>query len=164
MKKTLIHVIGNIAAGKSTLIETIKPSFQDAQFFSVDEYRKEHGSSVENYEEYVWRRLFGDLIDSQFAILETSGTSRYIPRLEKEFDGRVIRVLVRTPIEVCMQRYIARRNDGYELPPVPWRKPVELAIFDINALLYTKSFDAAIDGQKTIESMSLDFKKIFIRA
>ncbi|GGD45073.1 hypothetical protein GCM10011514_06390 [Emticicia aquatilis] len=164
MKKTLIHVIGNIAAGKSSLIETIKPQFQDAQFFSIDEYRKVYGSWVEDYEGYSWRKLVEDLIKSPFAILETSGTSRYVPLLEKEFDGRVIRIIVKTPIDLCLKRFIDRRDNGYELAPIPWRKPVELAMFDINDILYSKKYDAEIDGKKTIESMSLDFLKIFKRA
>lgn len=114
MQKLLINVIGNIGVGKTTLLNAVKPEFKEADYFHIDQYRKQHRVDSFVKEQLTWEYLRQDIHNSQLAILESSGTSINLESIIKTFKftgGKVITILINGTPEECERR---ATNRGFE--------------------------------------------------
>jgi dephospho-CoA kinase len=108
MKPFRLNIIGNICSGKSELIDLIKKDFENAEYFSIDEYRKEHGSFDKNSDALVWERFIEDCTESPFSVTESSGTSRYFKHIRGIARANVIVVLLECPDYISLDRFKKR--------------------------------------------------------
>lgn len=123
----LISLVGNIAAGKTTLAVFLK---EQLGFSSrcLDSYREKWNSNETiDGEAIAQSKLIADLKKREAnVILESSGTGKYYASYLKAFkEGHkgeeVIEILVDTPCIRCANQHKKRLDEGYKLPPYPWK-------------------------------------------
>ena len=110
----VVHIIGNIGAGKTTLSNEMKEAFPEFKILSIDNYRLKYADGTKDGENLAWEKLLTDVQkyneDNKYILLESSGTSWRI----KYFPTNAI-VYVDTPIEICSERIRKRGKTN-----VPW--------------------------------------------
>jgi predicted kinase len=147
MKKQLILLIGNLAAGKTLALETVKPFLSaDVFCFSIDDYRHKYQAHTPELEAAAWNAMFEDILKCDVAIVETSGTSRYLNLLTGYLVADTKTIKIDTPPQICLQRFNKRRGTAYVKPPLPFFKEPINAIKDICSLLMFSDADVVIDG------------------
>ena len=147
MKGVLVLLMGNLASGKSSLIEAVKPDLKDSvNCLGIDEYRTLYEAHTYENETKAWTSLMSDVSESENVLLETSGTSKWIKEIKASWTGLIISVHLKTPEHVCANRFSDRRKSGYKSPPMPFFKPFDKAIKDIGSLLMFENSEYTIDG------------------
>jgi hypothetical protein len=161
--KMLINITGNIASGKTTLINHIKEYFPEALFLSIDEYRIKHNASLNfNNEIIAWKALFEKALDSDFVFVESSGTSKFIRYLSERYDGDVVNILLHCDKAICKNR-LANRNKALSKNShqFPYEYSIESSIDYIDSALNCIKYDYKINSNQDITSIKAIFLKIF---
>lgn len=116
-----ILVLGNIASGKSTMIGQMKHILQGYEVIAIDDFRIRYGDgSMEA--EIISKQMFIDSItEHKNQIIEAMGTGdtgiKIFEKLSR-FKEHVITVILRTPLEICIERLKKRESRiPYPAPP-----------------------------------------------
>ena len=110
----LIHIIGNICAGKTTFSKWLQKQIKDSVLISIDEYRIKYGDGSKLGEINAWQVLIDDieiyLTENKTVIFESSGTAwrtKYFPL--------GLAIYINTPLQECRNRIEKRGKTN-----VPW--------------------------------------------
>jgi hypothetical protein len=143
----LVFVAGNLAAGKSAALDYVTKSLKpEVAIFSIDAYRHKFQAHTPENEERAWDALISDVLKCKFPILETSGTSKHLEGLKKQWTGLHVTIKIDTPEFICMRRFEKRKQGHYKSPPLPFYKEASMAISHIGSLLLFSAADIDIDG------------------
>ena len=77
----IINVCGPPASGKSTLVEKFVSEYKEFVHISIDNYRIKY-----NDEFIAWDKLYEDLMNTKYVLLESSGISYHIREIELDLD------------------------------------------------------------------------------
>lgn len=157
MKATMLIIVGNLASGKSTLINNIKPNFPKAEFFSIDEYRTKFESNTAEKDALAWKTLIEDVKNLHFVILECSGASKYFPLLKSRYRGRVITILIDIPIHVSVIRAKRRENELQ----ISKKYTILQSVKYIDEKIKELTIDAVVNGDQSEKSLVTDFLNLF---
>ena len=156
MSKVLLVIIGNIASGKSTLINTVKERVRGFVFYSIDQYRSQYKAIDPTTDKRAWDLLIKDVSNTERAIVECSGTSKYFDTLINSFSGKVVVIKIECSVKTCIQREKLRIQHGY-IKPLFSSYDIEESIRYIDGKLNDIYSDYSIDGEQSNEEVSKSF-------
>ena len=70
-----ILILGNIASGKSTITQKLKPILQDFEVIAIDDFRIQYGDGSMEAEENSKQIFFDAIVEYKNQIIEIMGTS-----------------------------------------------------------------------------------------
>lgn len=123
-----ILILGNIASGKSTITQKLKPILQDFEVIAIDDFRIQYGDGSMEAEENSKQIFFDAIVEHKNQIIEIMGTGdtgmQVFDKLSM-FKERSVAIILQTPLEVCMERL---KNREWKVPyPAPHEKAFALA-------------------------------------
>ncbi len=161
MQKTLIHIVGNICSGKTTLVDSIKPYFPTAFFYSIDEYRLKYNADSMSNDAFAWQAIQRDILKANFAILESSGASKYVESIHEDFKirgGRIITIKIACNTEICLERFRLRPSKSLQITD---RYNIEQSIEYISTRLALLPSNDVIDGTQSTNYVKNSFLNLF---
>lgn len=157
--------MGNIASGKSTVIDILKNRMSDYIYLSTDDVRRSAGDSP------MTERQIGDTIINQFhhelLVIELTGAGNNYARIKTELKRQnfsITQILLYCKPHACWLRYDQRKRSGYKAFAM-FNNPghIKETIYAFDELLSHKSYDLEIDsiknGPSKSASLILDFIK-----
>lgn len=157
---TLLCIIGNIAVGKSTVIDQLKQRLPDYNVFKIDDFRKAHLAYTAHGERMAQNALKMKIIDTQNScIYESTGISKHfysIVSAWQKLKGNVVIVLLDAPLSVAQTRYWNRKNqEGFRAIPFPYYSEVHQAMENLDVALEDSYYDYIFDtSQKSAAEIS----------
>jgi len=115
-----IHIIGNIASGKSFLAKKLSEN-TGLTVFSIDDFRQ----TINNLagfegEKLVWMTFENIVMAHPDCITESTGVSYHWPALITMCPGIIIKVI--TPWKQCLKNHKHRiKNENWQAPPLPYK-------------------------------------------
>ena len=119
-----ILIFGNIASGKSTLIDKLKIVLSDFEIIAIDDFRKCYGNGSMEYEKYAKQRFLEAIVPCKNQIIEAMGTGntgKYLFEKLSVLQEHNLVVILQTPLSVCQERLKQRKWD------IPYPAPTKQA-------------------------------------
>lgn len=147
---TLLCIIGNIAAGKSTVIEHLSPLLPDYNVFKIDDFRKAHLAFTGHGERTAQNALKMKIINTKGpCIYESSGISKNFDSIVsdwKNYRGKVVIVWLDAPIYILQMRHWSRTYQGESgVVPFTYPTPINMAMVSIDSALQEAYYDYIYD-------------------
>ncbi len=143
-----IVVIGNICAGKSTLVNQIEKGYR---IVKIDDLRKKFGNGSFSKEYYCWALFLEACEDKSDAILEFTGCGIHIYAIKEALSDKDVKIIfVKTPLSICQER---AKNKDFEIP-YPWKsdifETIRLLDVELNSLIETGFWkvDLTLNGEE----------------
>ena len=114
-----IHIIGNIASGKSFLAKKLSEKIKYS-ILSIDNYRFSTNNFVGiSGEKLSWMTFENTVVSTENCITESTGVSYHFQSLITLAPGLIIKVA--TPWKQCLKNHKARvKNENWQAPPMPY--------------------------------------------
>jgi len=143
-----IFIIGNIASGKSTVCKMLAKA-TGYKHHGIDNYRRRYNQDATVLgESMAWQFYIDAVSKKKEMIIENSGVSQNFELLRHKAGKPRMIILLHCPATECIRRHRQRMKKGYRLPPSPWKRPMENAITNIDALLRIAEYDIRIDSSE----------------
>ena len=162
-KKKCLVIVGNLAAGKSSVCQLFLARFEQFTHLSLDTWRFVAlgvGQAREQAAQAAALNLISD--EHPNIIFETVGTGRFFEKairllMSRDYEIEMIH-LVCDP-DTCLRRFYQRAYDGYQLPPYPYTfNPQEAVRFIASAhreLYFKRVFDMEeLTPQNVVDKLS----------
>jgi predicted nucleotidyltransferase len=108
-------VFGNIHAGKSTFIDSLKQDIGFGTVLSIDAYRQLYGDGTLAGEEKAIKNFLYDVRNTEHAIIEATGLGTVGQNLFMYLEDPLIYLIhVQTPLDVVLQRI--RKSNKFDTP------------------------------------------------
>lgn len=161
-KKKCLVIVGNLAAGKSSVCQLFVARFEEFTHLSLDTWRHVAlgvGQAREQAAQSAALNLVSD--EHPNIIFETVGTGRFFDKairllLSRGYEIQMVHLVC--DADTCLRRFYQRAYDGYQLPPYPYAfKPQEAVRFIASAhreLVFKRVFDMEeLTPQNVVDSL-----------
>ena len=112
-----LFVVGNISAGKSYLIDKIKPILPNYKVLKIDDYRISHCDGSLEKELQMWKDFPNEIMKYDDVIVELSGGGKVADNTIKQLEANSFLVLfVDTNPTICIER---SKNKDFQKTPYP---------------------------------------------
>lgn len=116
-----IFVFGNVGAGKTSIVATLKKSLM-FEVLAIDDFRRQYGDYTKEGELLARRKFFNSVVPDKNQIIESIGVGKVgddLFELIKDGTEQIICLIVKVPKEVCFERLSHRVWD------IPFHLPLE---------------------------------------
>ena len=123
-----VIVFGNLASGKSYLSDKIRNEIPSLEYLAVDDFRKKIGDGTMEKEVQAKQTFLNSIKLDKLQLIEATGlgdTGETIAKILKESKELKFIVILKTPLEICLERLNAR---VWQIPyPAPPKQAFKLA-------------------------------------
>lgn len=141
-----IIVFGNLASGKSYLSDKIRNEISNLEYLAVDDFRRKIGDGTMEKEIEAKQTFLNSIKLDKLQLIEATGlgdTGETIASILKEKDELKFIIILKTPLEICLERLKSRVWD------IPYPAPSK------QAFKLTETTDKLIN-EKAIQSLWID--------
>lgn len=148
----LIVIAGNIATGKTTLINQLKKMI-NFDVLSIDDVRRIYNKNgTMSGEKLSWDILIDQLRLGGNYILEMTGASQHFYRCLAAYPGSTLICVLHSEKETILKNISKRKNSGYTLPPMPYKfKNIDESISSIQMKIDMFNADIVGSSEEIIE-------------
>jgi hypothetical protein len=120
-------VFGNINAGKSTVIESLRKQLPAWPAMQIDEFRRKHGDGTWEGDNRAMEEFCEAVAQADEAIVECTGLGPLGRKLKNKVPPKQAAILwVTAPLNVCLERVNLKDLGSVPYPPSP--EPIEATI------------------------------------
>jgi hypothetical protein len=155
--KQVYFICGNIAAGKTTLLENVHTNYPEMfEILQIDFFRNQYSNGTFKGENHAWRMLYEKIVLSTKGkvIVESSGTSKNIEEIQTLLLAKrypFVTILIDCEPAECLLRLNQR---GLNAVPMPYKYTTAESVEWIGNEIHKISFDAKIKQNTVIGTFS----------